>query len=87
MYKLSVLLLVSCFIWFYGHSCGAVIVFALVMSMGYGGIAAMTPAVAAAGFGIEGLGVLLGFLITAHGCWWIPLMIFAGRRLSAVLVQ
>jgi len=68
MYKVSYwLLLASCGIWIVSHSYLALVAFALVMGVGYGGIAAMTPAVAAAKFGIEGLGELLGFLFTAFG--------------------
>jgi MFS family permease len=68
MYKVSYwLLLASCSIWIVSHSYLSLVGFALVMGVGYGGIAAMTPAVAAAKFGIEGLGELLGFLFTAFG--------------------
>ena len=68
MYKVSYwLLLASCGIWIMSHSYPALVAFALVMGVGYGGIAAMTPAVAAARFGIEGLGEMLGFLFTAFG--------------------
>jgi MFS family permease len=68
MYKASYwLLLASCGIWIVSHSYLSLVTFALVMGVGYGGIAAMTPAVAAAKFGIEGLGELLGFLFTAFG--------------------
>jgi MFS family permease len=37
------------------------------MGVGYGGIAAMAPAVAANLFGVEGLGELLGILFTGFG--------------------
>lgn len=37
------------------------------MGVGYGGIAAIAPAVAANIFGIEGLGELLGILLTGFG--------------------
>jgi len=68
IYKLSYwLLLAGCGIWIVSHTYLALVAFALVMGVGYGGIAAMTPAVAAAKFGIEGLGELLGFLFTAFG--------------------
>ena len=68
MYKVSYwLLLASCGIWIVSHSYLSLVAFALVMGVGYGGIAAMTPAVVAAKFGIEGLGELLGFLFTAFG--------------------
>lgn len=68
MYKASYwILLAGCAIWLMSHTYSVLIVFAVVMGVGYGGIAAMTPAVAAARFGIEGLGELLGFLFTAFG--------------------
>ncbi len=76
------ILLASCGIWAMSHSYTMLIVFALVMGMGYGGIAAMTPAVAAARFGIEGLGELLGFLFTAFGVACI-----VGPPLAGVLVD
>lgn len=61
------IMLVSTAIWLSAHTYPTLVAFALVMGIGYGGIAAMTPAVAAARFGIEGLGELLGFLFTAFG--------------------
>jgi MFS family permease len=61
------ILLGGCVIWLMSHTYPVLVLFALVMGVGYGGIAAMTPAVAAARFGIEGLGELLGFLFTAFG--------------------
>ena len=61
------ILLASCAIWLVSHTYPLLVLFALVLGVGYGGIAAMTPAVAAARFGIEGLGELLGFLFTAFG--------------------
>jgi MFS family permease len=68
MYKISyALLLFSCGIWSISHSYSALVAFAILLGVGYGGIAAMTPAVAAARFGVEGLGELLGFLFTAFG--------------------
>ena len=68
MYKTSyVLMLISCGVWVASHSYSVLVVFAILLGVGYGGIAAMTPAVAAARFGIEGLGELLGFLFTGFG--------------------
>jgi MFS family permease len=68
VYKASyVILLASCGIWLVSRSYPTLVIFAIVMGVGYGGIAAMTPAVAAARFGIEGLGELLGFLMTSFG--------------------
>jgi len=68
MYKASYwILLLGCSIWLVSHDYPTLVIFALVLGVGYGGIAAMTPAVAAARFGIEGLGELLGLLMTAFG--------------------
>jgi MFS family permease len=76
------ILLASCVIWIMSYSYPMLITFALVMGVGYGGIAAMTPAVAAARFGIEGLGELLGFLFTAFG-----VACLVGPPLAGVLVD
>ena len=68
MYKASYwILLAGCGVWTVSHSYPVLVVFALVMGVGYGGIAAMTPAVAAQRFGIEGLGEVLGLLMTSFG--------------------
>ena len=68
MYQLSVgILVVSYFFWLAGHSYSWLVVFSLIMGLGYGGIAGLSPAVAAATFGIQGLGQLLGVLFTALG--------------------
>jgi MFS family permease len=83
MYKVSYWLLpLSCVVWVMVHSYAALIGFAVIMGVGYGEIAAMTPAVAAAKFGIEGLGELLGFLFTAFG---VSCMV--GPPLGGVLVD
>ena len=83
VYKASYwILLGGCVIWFTGQTYAALVAFAVVMGVGYGGIAAMTPAVAAARFGIEGLGELLGFLFTAFG-----VSCLLGPPLGGVLVD
>ena len=83
MYKVSYwLLLLSCVVWVMVHSYAALVGFAIIMGVGYGGIAAMTPAVAAARFGIEGLGELLGFLFTGFG-----VSCLVGPPLGGVLVD
>jgi len=83
MYKLShVLLLAGCIVWFNSHSYSSLIGFAILLGVGYGGIAAMTPGVAASKFGIEGLGELLGFLFTSFG-----ISCLVGPPLSGVLVD
>jgi MFS family permease len=76
------ILLASSLIWVMSHTYPMLIVFALVLGVGYGGIAAMSPAVAAARFGIEGLGELLGFLFTAFG-----VACLVGPPLAGVLVD
>jgi MFS family permease len=68
MYQASYLtLLISFGVWLAADSYTALVIFALLMGVGYGGIAAMSPAVAASSFGIEGLGELLGILFTGLG--------------------
>jgi MFS family permease len=68
MYQLAyLLLLVSFALWLAADSYAALIVFALLMGVGYGGIVAMSPAVVASSFGVEGLGEMLGILATASG--------------------
>jgi MFS family permease len=68
MYQASYLILLISFgVWLSADSYTALVVFALLTGVGYGGIAAMSPAVAASTFGIEGLGELLGILFTGLG--------------------
>jgi MFS family permease len=68
MYQASYLILMVSFgVWLAADSYIALVIFAVLMGVGYGGIAAMSPAVAAATFGIEGLGELLGILFTGLG--------------------
>lgn len=68
MYQVAYLvLLVSFAVWMRASSYAELVTFALVMGVGYGGIAAMSPAVAASVFGVEGLGELLGILFTGFG--------------------
>jgi MFS family permease len=68
IYQLSyVILLLSFGFWLTGHSYPQLVAFSWMMGLGYGGIAAMAPAVAASIFGVEGLGALLGILFTALG--------------------
>jgi MFS family permease len=65
-YQLSVaILFLSYAFWIAGHSYPVLVIFSLLMGIGYGGIAGLSPAVAAAIFGIGGLGQLLGVLFTA----------------------
>ena len=68
MYNVSYLILLLSFgLWLAATSYGWMVAFGVVMGVGYGGIAAMAPAVAAGIFGVEGLGELLGFLFTGFG--------------------
>lgn len=68
MYRVSfVILLASFALWLAAHSYVMLVAFGLMMGMGYGGIAAMAPAVTAAFFGVEGLAELLGILFTGFG--------------------
>lgn len=83
VYKVSYLLLLVSFVfWLTAHSYLSLVSFALVMGVGYGGIAAMAPAVAATIFGIEGLGELLGILFTGFG-----LACLVGPTSAGVLVD
>jgi len=68
MYQLSfVVLFLGYIVWITGHVYPSLVLFSLVMGLGYGGVAGMAPAVTAALFGTQGLGQLLGILFTALG--------------------
>lgn len=68
MYQVAYfILMVSFVLWLTAHSYAALVVFGVVMGVGYGGIAAMAPPVAAAIFGVAGLGELLGIMFTGFG--------------------
>jgi MFS family permease len=83
MYQSAFLiLLISFAFWLPARSYSMMVVFGLVMGVGYGGIAAMAPAVAAAIFGVEGLGELLGILFTGFG-----LACIVGPPLAGALVD
>ncbi len=53
--------------WAAGSSYAAMLAFAVVLGVGYGGFVALAPAVVAARFGVVNLGALLGVLYTAAG--------------------
>ena len=76
------ILLVSFGLWLPAHSYASLVAFGLVMGVGYGGIAAMAPAVTANIFGIEGLGELLGIVFTGFG-----VACLVGPPLAGVLVD
>jgi MFS family permease len=83
MYQASYLILLISFgIWLAAHSYTELVIFALLMGVGYGGIAAMSPAVAAYAFGVEGLGELLGILFTGFGAACL-----VGPPLAGILVD
>ena len=77
-----VALLASYVFWVGGHTYTSLIWYGIVLGVGYGGIAAMAPAVLAQFFGIEGLGELLGVLLTAFG-----LAAAAGPPLAGLLID
>jgi MFS family permease len=76
------LLLVSFALWIAAHDYSWLVMFSLLMGVGYGGIAAMAPAVTASIFGIEGLGELLGILFTGFG-----IACLVGPPMAGVLVD
>jgi MFS family permease len=53
--------------WVAGESYAVLLVFTILLGVGYGGFVALSPAVVAARFGIEGLGAMLGVLYTGAG--------------------
>jgi MFS family permease len=53
--------------WFAGSSYGLLVVFVLVLGVGYGGFVALSPIVIADRLGVAGLGSILGVLYTAPG--------------------
>jgi MFS family permease len=54
-------------LWSLGGGYGVLVVFAIVLGVGYGGFVAIGPAVVAERFGTTRLGGLLGFLYTSAG--------------------
>ncbi len=52
-------------VWLAGEAYGLLVVFAVVLGVGYGGFIALSPAVIAGLFGTEGLGGLIGLCYTA----------------------
>ncbi len=75
-------LLVSFIFWLGGHSYTSLVWYSLVMGVAYGGIVAMSPAMLAQFFGVEGLGELFGFLLTALG-----LAAVAGPPLAGLMID
>lgn len=65
LYKASMLLLgLSYALWIFSHSYTALVLFAITMGAAYGGNIALSPAVMAELFGVQGLGAMLGALYT-----------------------
>jgi MFS family permease len=75
-------LLVSFVFWLGGHSYTSLVWYCLVLGIAYGGIVAMSPAMLAQFFGVEGLGELFGFLLTGFG-----LASVAGPPLAGLLID
>ncbi len=75
-------LLASFIFWVGSHSYMSLFWFCLVLGIGYGGIVAMSPAMLAQFFGVEGLGELLGFFLTALGVASV-----AGPPLAGLLID
>ena len=75
-------LLVSFVFWVGGHSYTTLVWYCIVLGVAYGGIVAMSPAMLAQFFGVEGLGELFGSLLTAFG-----LASVAGPPLAGLLID
>ncbi|SRR5579875_125470 len=68
LYRLTFLLYALSFsLWLFARSYPWLVAFALAVGASYGGIVALSPAVVAQLFGLEGLGALIGTLYTAGG--------------------
>lgn len=80
-----VLLAASFLIWFVaGSSYALLIVFALVLGVGYGGFVALSTIVIAERMGTEGLGSLLGVFYTTQGLGGLIGPIVAGATIDAL---
>lgn len=73
----------SYFIWYRAGSFTRLLVFALVMGVGYGGFIALSPAVIADLFGTAGMGGVVGLQYTAAGIGGLIGPIAAGRLIDA----
>ncbi len=66
MYRLSLLIMAfSYLIWPFAFSYSTLVLFTIVMGSAYGGMVALSPAVVADLFGVDGLGTTLGALYTS----------------------
>lgn len=86
LYRMSFLLLAASFvIWFVAStSYAALIVFALVLGIGYGGFVALSTIVIAERMGTDGLGSLLGVFYTTQGLGGLVGPIVAGALIDAL---
>ncbi len=75
-------LFVSFIFWLGSHSYMSLVWYCMVLGIAYGGIVAMSPAMLAQFFGVEGLGELFGFLLTGFG-----LASVAGPPLAGLLID
>jgi MFS family permease len=63
LYKMTLLMIgLSYAFWFLPPSYAALVVFAIILGVGYGGSVALSPAVVADLFGVHGLGAMLGVI-------------------------
>lgn len=63
LYKLTLLLIGGSYLlWLIGPSYGVLVLFAVILGVGYGGSVALSPAVVADLFGVHGLGAMLGVI-------------------------
>ena len=83
LYKASTLILgLSYALWIVSHSYTVLVIFAVVMGSAYGGMVALSPAVVAQLFGVQGLGAMLGALYTGSA-----ISSLAGPPLAGVLID
>ena len=84
LYQISYLVMgLSYLIWLFAdNNYTVLVVFALVMGSSYGGFIALSPAIAAQLFGLNGLGSVLGALYTAAGVGGL-----AGPPLAGLLID
>lgn len=73
----------SFFLWLPSHSFGPLLVFAVVMGVGYGGFIALSPAVMADLFGTAGMGGVVGLQYTAAGIGGLIGPVAAGRVIDS----
>jgi MFS family permease len=68
LYRASYLIYCLSFcLWLGARGYGWLVLFALLMGSAYGGVVALSPAVVAQIFGVDGLGVIIGILYTGGG--------------------